>query len=77
MVPTPEALQDILVEILAGAAGGSRDEWRAIVGPVTKVPVATNVRSNWAIAPRGTKSQLETVQAAVEIVRAEHPYVAK
>jgi hypothetical protein len=76
MVPTPEALQDILVEILAGAAGGEREEWRAVVGPITKLPMATNVRSNWSISPGGSSSQLATVQAAADIVRAEHPYVA-
>jgi hypothetical protein len=77
MVPTPDALRDILVEILAGAAGGERQEWAAIIGEVEKLQIATNTRSNWAIHPKGSKSQLETVRAAEEIVRAEHPYVAR
>ncbi len=77
MVPTPDQLRDILVEILAGAAGGTREEWAAIVGEVEELSFAVNVGSNWSISPKGTASQVETVQAAEQLVRAEHPYVAK
>ncbi|MBC9033712.1 hypothetical protein IAG41_15055 [Sphingomonas sp. JC676] len=69
-------MRDILVEILAGAAGGTREEWAAVVGEIEKLPLPVIVGSNWMINPKGTNSQLETVRAAELIVRAEHPFVA-
>jgi hypothetical protein len=76
-VPTPEGLRDMLVEILAGAAGKTEAHWRAAVGEVEKLPVATNVRSNWAIRPTGNRTDVATIERAAAIVREAHPYVAR
>ena len=75
-VPTPEGLGEILVEILVGAAGKTPEHWRQAIGPVEKLPVATNVRSNWAIKPKGNRTDVATIERAAAIVREAHPYVA-
>ena len=75
-VPTPEDLQTLLVTVLAGVAGGSPTEWGEKLGPVTKLPIHSNVRSNWAIEPPARGLDLETITKAAEVVRARHPYVA-
>jgi hypothetical protein len=75
-IPTPEGLRNFLVEILAGAGGGEAGEWRAAIGEVEKLCIATNVRSNWAVHPKGSPQQLATIGHAVMIVRRAHPYVA-
>jgi hypothetical protein len=76
-VPTPAELQDILVTILAGAAGGDETTWRTAIGPVTKLAVHTNIHSNWSIEPTGDAATLAAIAQAVDIVRAAHPYVAR
>jgi hypothetical protein len=76
MIPTPAELGEVLVAILTGAAGGSEERWRDVVGEVRYLPLATNVLSNWSIAPKGTAAELEAAAKAEELVRAEHPYVA-
>lgn len=75
-VPTPEGLREILVEVLTGAAGKTEAHWRKAVGEVEKLPVATNVRSNWRIAPTGNRTDVATIERAAAIVREAHPYVA-
>ena len=75
-VPTPEGLRNILVEILTGATGKPDDHWRAAIGVVEKLPVASNVRSNWAIKPTGNRTDVATIERAAAIVREAHPYVA-
>lgn len=40
-----------------GTVGGEEDDWRTAVGEVEKLPIATNVRSNWRIRPNGTTAQ--------------------
>jgi len=75
-VPTPAGLLDMLVEILTGAAGKTDAHWRAAIGEVQKLPVATNVRSNWVIHPNGNRTDVATIERAAAIVREAHPYVA-
>jgi hypothetical protein len=33
------------------------------------------VRFNWQVSPGGSAEQREVIEKAVEVVRAEHPYV--
>jgi hypothetical protein len=75
-IPTPTALRDILVEILTGAAGGTEAKWRKSVGEVEKLSLAFNIRTNWAIHPTGSATDLAAIDKAVEVVRTAHPYVA-
>lgn len=75
-VQTPAEMRELLVTIIVGTAGGDAEAWRSAVGDVQKLPIASNVRSNWRVKPGGTKAQKGVIRRAVEIVRAAHPYVA-
>ena len=75
-IPTPAGLRDILVEVLTGAAGKTDDHWLDAIGEVQKLPVATNVRSNWTVHPTGNRTDVATIERAATIVREAHPYVA-
>lgn len=76
IVHTPAELHDVLVTIIVGTAGGVAQDWSTAIGEVEKLPIATNVRSNWRVRPTGSKAQLGVIRRAVEVVRAAHPYVA-
>ncbi|WP_260600085.1 hypothetical protein [Sphingomonas endolithica] len=73
--PTPDDLHDTLVKILVSAATAEETRWREAVGEVEKLSRAFNIKSNRAIHPAGVAGELAMMEQAVEIVRAEHPYV--
>jgi len=75
-VHTPDELRDLLATVITGVAGGGDEAWRDAIGPVTKLPIATNARCNWRVTPQGSHAELGVIRTAVEIVRAAHPYVA-
>lgn len=75
-VHTPTELRDVLVTIIVGVAGGNAEEWCSAIGDIEKLPIATNVRSNWRVRPTGSKAQQGVIRRAVKVVRAAHPYVA-
>ena len=68
-------MANLLAEILTGAAGGTRERWLELIGPVEPLPIWLNVKCNWRISPTATGEELRAILAAVEVVRAEHPYV--
>jgi hypothetical protein len=43
---------------------------------VEKLPIAMNVKSNWQVTPNGRAADKKAIGQAVDIVRAQHPYVA-
>jgi hypothetical protein len=73
---TPDQMRDLLATLLEGAAGGTCEAWFDAIGPVEKLPTHLNLRCNWAVHPKGKKSERDAVERAVAIVRQEHPYVA-
>ncbi len=76
-INTPKELGDLLRTLLAGAAFGTKEAWATKVGAVEKLPIATNVRSNWQVTPSGRAADKKAISQAVDIVRAQHPYVAR
>ena len=50
--------------------------WVKCVGPVEKLPIATDTRCDWRVEPNSKPGELDVIARAVEVVRAEHPYVA-
>ena len=76
MILSPSQMQDLLAELLEGAAGNTRDHWRRAIGELEQLPTRFHVRSNWRVRPRGRKRDLEAVEQAVEVARQKHPYVA-
>lgn len=75
-VLTPDELRDLLATLLEGAAGGTRDEWLLAIGQIEKLPTHLNLQCNWRVHPKGRKAELAAIEHAVEVVRAEHPFVA-
>jgi hypothetical protein len=75
-VGTTEDVRELIATLLAGAAGGSADRWKRLIGDVERLPTWRFVRFNWRIEPSGTPTERATIAKAVEVVRAEHPYVA-
>ena len=76
-VHTPDQLRELLVTLLSGATGKPAAHWRSALGEVEMLPLATNVLSNWRISPKAGKRDLAAIAQAVELVRAQHPYVAR
>jgi hypothetical protein len=72
---TVNDLQDLLVEMLSGGAGGKRERWRELIGDVELLPPATNSRSNWRVKPMGTNAEVDIIDMAAGIARQEHPHV--
>lgn len=75
-VLTPDDLRDLLATLLEGAAGGTHEAWADAIGPVEKLPTHLNMHCNWTVYPAGTAQEMRAIDRAVDIVRAEHPYVA-
>lgn len=74
--PAPTEMADLLAEVVAGVAGGSKAAWRRRVGKVEQLPTWRHVTHNWRVVPTGTAEQRDVIERAVAVVRAEHPYVA-
>ena len=72
----PAELANLLIAVIVGTAGGNESRWNEALGPVTKLSIMTNVRSNWRVSPTGSRSEISIIRRAVEIVRAAHPYIA-
>ena len=74
-VPTPTELRATLVTVIAGASETPVARWEALVGSVEILSLAYHPRSNWRVAVSGTRDDRRWIDAAIELVRAEHPYV--
>lgn len=70
-----DAAADLLVTVIQGVAGGTKSEWRKVVGEIERHPAHRFVRFNWSVTPTGTAKQRDVIERAVEIVRAAHPYI--
>ena len=70
-------LKTLLVTILAGATDGNEGRWRDLLGTPTLFPPATHPSSNWTFHPEGTVDDRNAVAAAIELVREQHPLVAR
>jgi hypothetical protein len=74
--PSPTELIELLVIMLEGVAGGSKDRWREVLGPVEKLNIVFNPRSDWRLDPKGTEGELEITSRAIDIARHAHPYLS-
>lgn len=70
-----EEIEALLVEMLAGAAGGKPAKWLRAVGTIEILPITLNPRSNWRVIARGSADDKAAVELAAELVREQHPYV--
>jgi hypothetical protein len=74
-VPTPIELRAMLVTVIAGASETPTGQWEPLIGPVEVLSLAYHPRSNWRVEVSGTDDDRRWIDAAIELVRAEHPYV--
>ena len=68
-------IANLLADLLTGAAGGTRERWLELIGPVKTLPIATNIHCNWSVSPIATGEELVAIGKAVEVVRGVEPYV--
>lgn len=71
---TADEIGQLLAHLLSGAVGGTEARWRRLI-KVDRLPTWRYVRFNWDVGAGGTKAEREAIGKAVEVVRAEHPYV--
>ena len=72
---SPTELRNLLVTMLAGAAGGTEDDWYDRVGLVEVLPIWKHPRCNWRVEFEGTADERHAFDRAVEILLEVHPYV--
>jgi hypothetical protein len=72
---TGEEIRDLLAHLLAGVAGGDEAKWRRLIGSIERYPTWKHVRFNWGVKPRAMGGERDAIDKAVELVRAEHPYI--
>lgn len=72
---TGEEIRHLLAHLLAGVTDASEAAWRRRIGTIERYPTWKYVRFNWGVAPRVSGANLIAIDKAVEIVRAEHPYI--
>jgi hypothetical protein len=73
---TPDKLQGLLAQVIAGVAGGTERVWLGKIGPGAKLPIALHPRSNWAVTPLCGTDDHRVICRAVEVVRSDHTFVA-
>ena len=74
---TPDAteLRDKLVALLAAATVTPSQTWEQVLGHVDVCPVAVGKSTNWRISSFGNRSQTNLIEKAVEVIRADFPFV--
>ena len=73
--PAPSDMAALLAEVVSGVAGGTKAAWLKRIGEVEQVPTWRHVTHNWHVSPTGSADQREVIERAIQVVRAEHPYV--
>ncbi|WP_085810721.1 hypothetical protein [Sphingomonas sp. TZW2008] len=72
---TAEEIRDLLAHLLAGVTDACEATWRRRIGAIERYPTWKYVRFNWGVALSRSVVDREAIEKAVEIVRAEHPYI--
>lgn len=70
-----DELRELLVEVIQGVAGGGKAGWRKLID-VERMVTWRTITHNWRVEPRGTARQRDIIARAVDVVRAEHRYIA-
>lgn len=73
---TAGELHDRIVARLARASSGTRQRWRAVLGPVRVHDIRTHPHCNWSVTPTGTAREIEAVERLLDDLRSEHPIVS-
>lgn len=65
---------DLLATILAGVAGGTKTSWRRLIA-IEPLQAWQHVRFNWRLLRSGNAKEQRALDQAMDVVRAEHPYI--
>ena len=76
-VPTPTELRATLVTLVAGATETRAGRWEKLIGEVEVLPLAFHPRCNWRVELGGVEDERKVLDAAVVLLRGEHPYVSR
>lgn len=76
VIPTPDELLGLMIEMLVETTGDTPAHWREVLGAIETFPFAASARASWDVNPKGNASDMLTVSHAIELVRARYPYVA-
>lgn len=72
--PVPSAgLVDLLVARLVRDHGGTKHNWRKVIGPVHIYDRTRYAHCNWNITPTGPASDIAQVEAALDDLRLTYP----
>ena len=72
---TTEQIRKLLITLLCGVTGGGGSRWASVIGDIERGPILDGIYCNWTVNPKGTAKERAAIAKAVEIVRAEHPYI--
>lgn len=76
-VPTPTELRATLVTVIASATETRVGRWETLIGKVEVLPIAVHPRCNWRVEVSGGVDDSQVVDAAIELLKGEHPYVRR
>ena len=72
---TSGELHDLFLSTLVREAGGTRRQWRLVVGDVKLYPVETHPQGNWTVTPSGSAAATGEVERIADMLRALNPIV--
>jgi len=70
-------LRSDLIKLLAGATATSEAHWSTVIEAVDVHPMARDPRCNWTVRALGSAEDLQALEHALALAKAEHPYVDK
>lgn len=73
---TAGQLIDLLVARLLHDHGGSRHQWRKLVGKVQIYSHSTHAHCNWAINPLGNRRGIDAIEGLLDELRQTSPIVS-
>ena len=72
---TASEIRDLLATTLVRRSGGTRRDWRLVVGPVRVHDAATHAHCNWSVEPSGSAREVDEVERLLDQMRLSHPIV--
>jgi len=74
---TAADLRDLFLATLIRERGGTRREWRLVLGDIRVYPVATHPHCNWSATPGGDPAENAAVERIADDLRQRHPIVTR
>lgn len=72
---TAAQVLETVIAALIRRAGGTKRDWRLVIGPVRVHDRATHPHCNWSVAPSGSAGENALVEDVLDDLRLVHPIV--